>query len=497
MPTEGQLGYVVEPQRKVHVAYDVDVAVVGAGVAGMFAALAAGRQGAETILIDRFGSLGGNNGPAMIVGGSTFDAATDSLPGGVAGIPQELLDRLEKLRHSQRAGYADDSNIISYLGIKMAEEAGVELLLSVWAADPIIEDNRVTGLFVEGKSGRVAVKAKVVIDASADADVARRAGVPVITDLPPDPSWAALIAPRFMRPEYEVWNDTGIYYLMANLDGEAYRAFAASDVTLSKEDKAWLEEREDFPIWRFAFPNHLVPIFRKAWESGEYQYQRTVDSNVHMSIASIWMGAPVRGLTGNRINMGGAIRRDDMKQTSLLESEIRTFVFDTVQFLKNRVPGFENAYLLFIAPYLGSRGGPFIEGEYTLTPQDSLTGTKFDDVLFRNIHDTHAPPDASGPPRGERSGFDVPYRTLIPKGLDGLLATGRASSYMRRGHDPGSFRARNAMMLLGEAAGTAAALAVKGGVQPRNLDVRTLQRDLLKQGFNLGEPERLKALGLA
>ena len=491
MSKDELLGHVVEPEKKVPVVHEADVAVVGAGIGGLFAALAAGRQGVKTILIDRFGALGGNLGPAMLVGGSVATQAQQCLPGGLAGIPKELVDRMHQLKGSSRMNYSEESNIISYLGAKMAEEVGVELLLSVWAADPIVEDSRVTGLFVEGKSGRVAVKAKVVIDASADADIARRSGAPVITDLPPDPSYAPLIRPQFMRPEFKVWNDTGIFYLMANVDDAAYRAFLAMDVTLTDEDKAWLEEREKFFIWRFGFGDPLVPLFRKAWESGEYRYQRTVDSNVHISIAHISMGAPENGLQGNRVNMGGAIRRNDMKQTSLLESAIRTFVFETVQFLRNHVPGYENAYLLFIAPYLGARGGPFIQGEYTITPQDSVTGKRFDDVLFLNTHDTH--PSFGG----TKSGFDVPYRMLVPKALEGLLATGRSSSYARRGHDPGSIRARPIIMHLGESTGTAAAIAVKEGVQPRDLDVKKLQRELLKQGFYLGDETRLAELGLS
>ena len=179
------LGYVAEPARQVPVAYDVDVAVVGGGLSGMFAAIAAGRQGVRTLVLDRFGSLGGNLGPAMIVGGSVAGEAPVTLPGGLQGIPKEVNDEMEALRTESGHKYADIPNIISHLAAQKALAAGVEILVPVWVGDPIVEAQRVTGLFVEGKSGRVAVKAKVVIDASADADVCRRAGVPVITDMPP------------------------------------------------------------------------------------------------------------------------------------------------------------------------------------------------------------------------------------------------------------------------------------------------------------------------
>ena len=288
MSADAALGHVVEPQKQVPVAYDLDVAIVGAGIAGLIAALAAGRQGARTILIDRFGSLGGNLGPAMIVGGSVAGEAPVTLPGGLAGISKEMVDRMEQLRTESGHRYADTSNIISYLGAQMAEESGVDVLLPVWAADPIIASGRVTGLFVEGKSGRVAVNAKVVVDATADADVARRAGVPVITDLPPDPSWAPLIRSQFLRPEFAPWNDTAIYYVMGGVDVAKYEAFCASEVTLSEADQAWIAQRRQFPIQTQQFPDPLVPLVRQAWERGEFFHQKTVDRHVHITTPHIY-----------------------------------------------------------------------------------------------------------------------------------------------------------------------------------------------------------------
>ncbi|MAG34840.1 MAG: hypothetical protein CL878_01100 [Dehalococcoidia bacterium] len=484
-------GHVVEPEKRVPIAHDVDVAVVGAGLSGLYSAIAAGRQGVKTLLIDRFAILGGNLGPAMIVAGSVYGEAGVTLPGGLAGIPKELVTQMEELRGSPNSDYADQSNIISYLGTKMCEDAGVELLLGVWASDPIIEGSRMTGLFVEGKSGRAAVRARVVIDGSADADVARRAGVPIITDFAADPAHALLIGPNYLRPEYEVWNDTAILYVMADVDFDRYKAFCDNPVTLSEADRAWLENADQFPWREPDFPDPLVPLFRQAWESGEYRFQKTVEPTVHITIPNIAPGDPsVSRLLSTRVNMGGTIRRDDTKQHSRLEAAIRVHVFETVQFFRRYVPGFEKTYLLFMAPYLGSRGGPHIDGEYTITPQDAFTGKKFDDVLYVN---THAAQPHSG---GELSGFDTPYRSLLPKGLDGLLVTGRASAYLRRGHDPGATRARPALQQMGEAAGVAAAIAVQDGVTPRHIDIKKLQRHLLSQGFYLGDDKRLTALGL-
>ncbi|MAG34878.1 MAG: hypothetical protein CL878_01290 [Dehalococcoidia bacterium] len=495
MTTATTRGTVVEPQKEVPIAYDVDVAVVGAGIAGLFAGLAAGRQGAKTLLIDRFGSLGGNIGPAMIVAGGLYNEGTGTLVGGLSGLPKELIDRVEALRTADN--YADETNLVSYLGVKLAEEYGVELLLSVWAADPIIEAGRVTGLFVEGKSGRVAVRAKVVVDATSDADLARRADVPMITELPPDPSFAPLVRPELFDPSFRLWNDAGLFYLVANVDLAAYRAFAARRVTLSAADQAWVDARNEERTWihqpTLSFPPALLPLLREAWEAGTFRYLQDVEPQVQVESRgeySLINYGP--GLTGSQVAIRGAIRREDIQQHSRLEAAVRVHSFETVQFYRAHVPGFEQAYLLFAAPYFGSRGGPCIDGEHTLTPQEAYTGQRFDDVMFRNTHEGQPQPWHGGEP----TGFDAPYRMLRPRGLDGLLVSGGGAAYLRRGHDPTGMRCRPSMMALGEVTGIAAALAVQTGTTPRTLEVPTLQRELLRQGAYLGDEARLAELGL-
>jgi hypothetical protein len=480
----GPLGYVTEPAKPVPVAYDLDVVVAGAGIAGMFAALAAARLGARTLLVDRFGAPGGNLGPAMVVAGGVYNEAEGTLVGGLAGIPKEMISRLEALRGAPRPNYADESNIISYLALKMAEEAGLELLLAVWAADPIVEQGRVGGLFVETKSGRVAVRARVVVDATGDADVALRAGVPLISELPPQPAFAPLVRPELLREEYAVWNDTGIFYLVAGVDLAAYQRFAAARAPVGEDDRAWLQERGVA-----GYPGPLVAPLREAWEQGAFRPTGDVEPRVHLS--SPGQFTPYgSGLAGGRVNVRGEIRRNDMMQHSRLEAALRRQAFETVQFFRRHAPGFERAYLLFVAPYFGARGGPFIDGEHTLTPAEAFTGQRFPDVLFRNIHE--------GQPvhGGEPSGFDAPYRMLLPRGLDGLLVTGRGAGYLRRGHDPTGMRARPSIMALGQATGAAAALAARNGGSTRTLDVKALQRLLLEEGFHLGDDARLAELGL-
>jgi len=143
------------------------------------------------------------------------------------------------------------------------------------------------------------------------------------------------------------------------------------------------------------------------------------------------------------------------------------------------VPGFQNSYPLVVAPYLNARGGRYLDGERRMTMEDLLAERRFDDVLY--VYSDR---------RAEKS-CDVPYRALIPRGIDGLLACGRSSLV----YGP-NFRARCFMLLNGQAAGVAAALCVAGGVEPRELDVRKLQSALVELGCPLGDEERLRELGL-
>jgi hypothetical protein len=172
-----------------------------------------------------------------------------------------------------------------------------------------------------------------------------------------------------------------------------------------------------------------------------------------------------------------------------LESALREQAFETVEFMRKHAPGFEKAYLMFTSPFYGTRGGPCIEGEYTLTVEDCFEGRKFQDVMYRNTHEAlHG---------GDESGFDVPYGICLPKKVDGLLVTGRGAAYIRRGHDPSGMRHRASMMALGNAVGTAAALTVKECTTPKLLEVNKLQKELLKQSFYLGDESRIKELGLS
>ena len=488
-----EMGYIVETKKRIPIAYDVDVVVAGGGISGLFAALAAGRMGAKTVLIERLSSLGGNIGPGFLVGGSHLKGLKDALPKGLTSLPEEFFNRLDQLRATPDDNYADTSNIVSYLGVKMADEAGVELILSAYASDPIIEDKKVKGIFIEGKSGRVAVRAKIVIDATGDANIAERAGAFIIKNVSEDyKSFGNLT--KNEKTEFKAWNETGLYFFIGNADLNKYNEFINNVKDITDDDKAWADNHlKGRNVPRILFPNALIPILRKAWESGEYKAVVKLENpDLDMSFCPNTFFDYGNGVIGSRAGeVAGEIDMSNMKHISLLEAKLRTRAFETVQFFKANVPGFEEAYVMFIAPFFGARGGPCIDGEHTITTDEAATGVKFNDVLFKNYFRR-----AKIRKDWVENGYDIPYRALLPKNIHNMLVTGRGAAYIRRGHDGAGMRIRVCMMALGHAAGIAAALCINEKTSPIRLDIRNLQKKLIEQGFYLGDSERLTELGI-
>ena len=188
----------------------------------------------------------------------------------------------------------------------------------------------------------------------------------------------------------------------------------------------------------------------------------------------------------------------DAVRISRDEIQVRLDLFEQVQRWKREVPAFEEAYLMFIAPYFGARGGPCVEGEYTVTYVDMKKGVRFPDALYRFtstgwLRRLRLPEEPEPRAASEDCLWtDFPYRAMVPKEVDGLLAVGRSAS----GIPDTLLRDRMTVMHMGQAGGLAAALAVQRDTTLRELDVKLLQERLLGEGFFLGDRARLEQLGL-
>lgn len=416
------MDYHLEPPRRLPITKSVDVIVVGGGPAGLAAAIASARSGAKTLLIERFGYLGGTATASLMacINGFRNQSPPNPEKGAaqvVRGIAEEIVLKLKamgglgKSPYAQKAyptepgrleySYAIDTEKFKYLTLRLCVEAGVEVLFHTWFADSIVEDHALRGVIVENKSGRQALLAKVVIDASGDGDVAARAGAPF-------------------------WQTRASEAIRLN-DALMYR----------------IEFGARRPAGGFAcdFGSNAV-----VWGPG-----------------------------------AGPLDATDADQLSRGEIATRLKVYEDFAAKQQAHPELADARVVETPPLLGIRQTRFIEGEYKLTADDAIRGARFDDVVAISpcaiIH-------YYGYRRYlEHDGYDIPYRCLVPKRIDDLLIAGRCISSEQQPYE--SHRAMVNMIAVGQAAGTAAALCCQTATTPRRLDIRRLQDALLAQGAEL------------
>ncbi|MCD6285483.1 MAG: FAD-dependent oxidoreductase, partial [Anaerolineae bacterium] len=291
--------------------------------------------------------------------------------------------------------------MFKYVTLRLCVEAGVDLWFHTWFADAIVEDDVVRGIVVENKSGRQAMLAKVVVDASGDGDVAARSGAPF-----------------------------------------------------------WQTVKDEAPRLNDAL------MYRIGFGAGRPDGTFACDFG---STAVVW-GPSVQPIDGT-----------DAAQLSRAEVGARLRVYEDFAAKQQKYPELADACVLETPPLLGIRQTRFVEGEYKLTAEDAIEGRRFDDVVAISscaiIH-------YYGYRRYlEHEGYDIPYRTLVPKQVDNLLVTGRCISSEQQPYE--SHRAMIPMMAIGQASGVAAALAARQEVRPRDLDVALLQHMLIAQDAEL------------
>jgi len=470
-----------EPAREIGVLTEADVVVAGAGVAGFSAAMAAAAAGARTVLLERNGFLGGVAGPALMTSMTNFIMTGDNRQV-VKGICEQVLDRLaacgattDQWRTRELPQIVFDQESFRRILAEMLYEANVEVLVETWLAAPLMEGDTLKGVIVESKSGRQAILAHAVVDATGDADLAAWVGAP-FRNAPPD-SGSLLF---FMRDAD--LDETARYF---EENPQEWQQYSDMVTTLDEFLRNWRERGV------FHLPHggaRKMTLVREAVESGDYsreygQYCKDLD------IFGLFARRGTNEVLINSCNF--RIDHLDARTHAAAEMEARRAVPYIAGFLQRHMPGFKNAKVSQTATMIGVRFTRWIDAGFDLKRQDLIDGTRFDDVVGTISASAHHP---KGGTIFLPNWVDLPYRIMIPQKVENLLvASGKSVSTDIRG----IVRGQVPCYVLGQAAGAAAAVAARNGTTVRDVDVKQVQSVLLKQGVHLGDESRLRELGLS
>jgi len=441
-----------------------DVVVCGGGPAGFCAAVAAAREGANVLLVEQSGCCGGmaTNG---LVGPFMTCYDRDGKEMIIRGLFEEVVDRMVARGYALhpsdiRLGTAYTSWIelghdhvtpFESEGLKlvideMLMEAGVKVLYHTTFLQPVLDGDTITGIIVASKQGIERIHGTVVIDCTGDGDVAARSGVP-----------------------YEVGNEE------LGLIQPATMFFRIGGVDADKVEQEIQEHRHEFYRKDGVNYRSFHWLISKARENGDWTMNRVSAGLFRMPKSDEWC-----------VNVSRLMHIDSTDNESLTEAEIfgRKQADEIFRFIKKYIPGCENARLLSTASHVGIRESRHIQGEYRLPVEDLLDGKVPEDsiLLAANSVDVHG---RFGPTSNEYVAingayYGVPYRSLLPLKIEQLLVAGRCISADSAA--AGAVRVMPPCMAMGQAAGTAAAIAVKTKRSVREIDVQHLRQKLKENG---------------
>ncbi|WP_110461795.1 FAD-dependent oxidoreductase [Ruminiclostridium sufflavum] len=464
-----------------------DVIVVGGGPAGIMAALAAAAVGADTLVIERNGFLGGAATNSVLGPISPFHFGDEQV---INGIPQEFMEQLIKEHGSTGhlkaldpygsgayLGFYDREKY-KYVAEEMLLKAGVDIFFHAFISEVHKTGNKITGLTAITKAGSRRFTAKIVVDASGDGDTAVMAGA-----------------------EYTYGNsETGkaqpgsSMFEMANVDTDKVYDYIYNN----PEDFEWksdlvpVREYSDRLKQHYFVAQGFKKLVKKAVEAGELCFGR--DSVIVLN------GIHPGSIHFNATRVIG-YNSADPAEKSASEIDGRRQIESVSEFMVKYVPGFENAYVSVTSNEVGVRETRHIKGLYTLTAEDAGQGRKFEDVVSRGYFpmDIHNPDGATGYTEGKSGGswvdlkdtYDIPIRCLIPEKLDGMVLSGRCISGTSEAH--GSYRTQGGIMGIGQASGVVAGLCAIKGIEPRNINVKEVQKKLVELGASVWRDDAKKA----
>ena len=443
-----------EPARKIPLYGEYQVTVLGGGPAGIAAAVAAARAGKRTLLIERYGFLGGMGTAAGVTNFCGLHANVHGeMHRVVQGIASDLLARIDRLGGLNAPhlilgkifAQAYDTAAYKIAADDLLAANKVDILFHALGAGVVMQDDRrIHALMVETKAGRQAVRSDIFIDCSGDGDLAAWAGA-----------------------RFEVGDNAGSMLFPSMM-------FRLNGIDPDKAGEAW---------------RSIPQLMEQAEAAGTHRFPRKAaivrpqKSGIEWRVNFTQLARP----DGSAIN---GLQPDDLTRG---EIDGRRQAVEAFNFLRT-VPGFEKSYIVDLPPQLGIRETRRVVGGYMLSGKDVLGCASFEDSIGVNgwPMESHVAGDVvfTFPPIPESRGFnELPYRMLTPEGLDNLLVAGRCASMTHDGQS--AARVSGACFAMGEAAGAAAALALDGNAMPRDIAVEKLQQTLQEQGAFIGRDQRV------
>lgn len=450
---------ILEPAKQVVIRDEVDVLVVGGGPSGIMAALGAADQGLKVILLESKAFLGGN----LTIGLPILSFLGRKGNQIIKGLPQKLIDRL-----AEKGGASEhvacplhvshtiiDPEMVKIIAEDLLFEKGVKVFYHVVGTSVIKTGDVVEGVFFEGKEGREAIKAKVVIDCTGDADIAFQAGV-----------------------EIQKGNETGGLQpptLMFSMEGVDIQK-----LTDTIADHPEIYSMDTIPLEYFKNKKQFITVGlrEKILEARADGLKLPTDRTILITglrPGEIWV---------NMVRISG-VDGTVLESHSYGESQGRRQVEDIARYLIGYVPGFENAHVGRITSFLGLRETRRIVGKYILHQDDLLSCRSFDDAVAVASYplDIHHATGGGCTLVWCDDCYDIPYRALVPEKVQNLLVAGRTISTTHEAMS--AIRVMSTCMAMGEAAGRAAAQAVAKGCFVADIDVRELQAELKRTGAYL------------
>lgn len=443
-----------------------DVVVVGGGLTGCMAAIAAAKLGASTVLIEQYGFLGGAVTNALVGPLQTFHAGEEQI---ITGLPHTLIERLKAIGGSpghvrDMIGFVYsitpvDDEKLKYVLQEMVLENHVDILFHSRVESVCLnrQDN-IEYISIVSTSGQsFDVEGSVYIDCSGDGDLFALADVPYILG----------------RKEDNLSQPMSLMFQMGGVDLEQVREY----MSRNPHEFVLADNWESF---EYVAVSGFFSLVEKAKKAGKFNIDRD---------RVLFFELPREGeIVVNMTRLTGldALRTEKFSQAEILGKKQ---MVEIISFLKEYIPGFENSWLIKSGAQVGVRESRHLKGIYTLCGEDIISGRKFEDVIARGAYpiDIHSPTGSNLTTHTLKFGnsYDIPYRCLLNDKISNLLVAGRCISATHEA--AASVRVTPTVMAIGQAAGTAAALSIQNNCMPSQLEVAKLQAKLIKDGCNLGQ----------